>query len=84
MACSEHQPEHVVLDVALELDLVHRGLVVSGLTTEQLDLAPQGCGTANRVDAAPPGDSHEPAISLADSIRQTASIACWVAEVTAA
>ena len=37
---SEHQPQHVVVDVGVELDLVHRSLLITELATEQLDLDP--------------------------------------------
>jgi hypothetical protein len=60
MARGEHQPQHVVLDVGVELDLVHRSLVIAELTTEQFDLALQRHGATDRVDAAAAGHGHEP------------------------
>jgi hypothetical protein len=56
----EHQPEHVVSDVGVELDLVHRSLVITQLATDQLDLALKCHGATNRVDAAAACHGHEP------------------------
>ena len=60
VARGEHQPQHVVLDVGVELDLVHRSLVITELATEQLDLALQCHGATDRVDAAAARHGHEP------------------------
>jgi hypothetical protein len=60
MARGEHQPQYVVFDVGVELDLVHRSLVITELTSEQFDLALQRHSATNRVDAAAARHGHEP------------------------
>ena len=63
VAGGEHQPQHVVVDGRLELDLIHRiggSSVGSEVAADQLDLALERHAAADRVDAAAPGDRHEP------------------------
>jgi hypothetical protein len=60
VARGEHQPQHVVFDVGVELDLVDRSLVITELATEQFDLSLQCRGATNRVDATAARHGHEP------------------------